>query len=418
MALTLASSIEKCDVFDEPIFDNSIVSLHEHTYKPYGSPSYKNSDEIRIPVHFQDLILDISESYIYIEGKFTPSQFAADGHIKCNLSNNALAFLFEEIRYEMGGEQIAVVRKPGITTSMKTMLSFGASQLPVLLTYGWGLGEDHQDILDDTTHVFSGRLPLKYLMGFAEDYTKGLINVKQELILILARTFKNCYVGDVEANIVIDKIEWKIRHVVPEDRLKLKLMSRINKSSTSPAGRIKVPYRMWDLYELPKLRETSSDIWAIKTSTSLERPRYVIIGFQSIDNCDNTEKDASVFMNADVSDIRLYLNSDVYPYERWNMDFTKKLSAPAYYAYINFQRTYYGKEMSEPMLNFTQFLQTPLFVIDCSHQSEAVKSSTVDIKLEFETRKSTFPSNVKVYALILHDSLIKYSALEGTVYLR
>ncbi|KAJ8914503.1 hypothetical protein NQ315_002776 [Exocentrus adspersus] len=198
---------------------------------------------------------------------------------------------------------------------MKTMLSFGASQLPVLLTYGWGLGEDHQDILDDTTHVFSGRLPLKYLMGFAEDYTKGVINVKQELILILARTFKNCYVGDVEANIVIDKIEWKIRHVVPEDRLKLKLMSRINKSSTSPAGRIKVPYRMWDLYELPKLRETSSDIWAIKTSTSLERPRYVIIGFQSIDNCDNTEKDASVFMNADVSDIRLYLNSDVYPYE-------------------------------------------------------------------------------------------------------
>ncbi|KAJ8914502.1 hypothetical protein NQ315_002775 [Exocentrus adspersus] len=100
MALTLSSSIEKCDVFDEPIFDNSIVSLHEHTYKPYGSPSYKNSDEIRIP------------SYIYIEGKFTPSQIAAGGHIKCNLSNNALAFLFQEIRYEMGGEQIAVVRKP------------------------------------------------------------------------------------------------------------------------------------------------------------------------------------------------------------------------------------------------------------------------------------------------------------------
>lgn len=407
--MAVSTTSEKLEVFDEPVFDHSLVSLHEHTYKSYGSPSYKNSDEVRIPVHFQDLILDISESYIYIEGKFTPT----DATKKCYLSNNALAFLFDEVRYDMGGDQVSVVRKPGITTALKTMVSFGKTQSHSLLTSGWGLTETNQDILDSTSHVFSGKLPLKYLMGFAEDYTRGILNVRQELILIIARSFKNCYIGEVDAQIEINKIEWKIRHIVPEDRQKLKLMARLNRGTAN--SHIKIAYRMWDLYELPALRETSSDIWAIKTCTNLERPRYVIIGFQSTDNTDNRANDSTEFIHAEISGIRFYLNSAVFPYERWNLDFTKKLYGSAYYAYENFQSSYYGREISDPMMSIGEFLKNPVFVIDCTHQADSVKTSTVDIKLEFETRKNKFPKNTKVYALILHDSCISYNALDGSV---
>lgn len=408
--MAVSTTSEKLEIFDEPIFDNSLVSLHEHTYKPYGSPSYKNSDEIRIPVHFQDLILDIANSYIYIEGKFTPT----DGTKSCYLSNNALAFLFEEIRYEMGGEQVAVVRKPGITSTLKTMASFGEHQAKALLPCGWGLSATKQDILDTNSHMFSGKLPLKYLMGFAEDYTKGILNVKQELILIIARTYRNCYIGEVDANIEISKIEWKIRHIIPEDRQKLKLLSRLSKSNTKSF--VKVAYRMWDLYELPTLRETSSDIWAIKTSTSLERPRYIIIGLQNTSHFENRANDATAFSHADLNNIRLYLNSEVFPYERWNLDFSKKLYSAAYYAYENFQRSYYGKDMSEPMMDIGEFLKNPIFVIDCSHQADSLKSSTVDIKLEFETRKNKFPTNTKVYALVIHDAYLSYNIMDGSVH--
>jgi hypothetical protein len=128
----MMATSDKIEVFTEPILDNSIISLEEHTYKPYGSPSFNNSDEIRIPIHFQDIILDVSESYIYIEGTFEPSDAAKI----CYLSNNALAFLFDEIRYEMGGEQVAVVRKPGITTVLKTVASTGSLQARSLMTCG------------------------------------------------------------------------------------------------------------------------------------------------------------------------------------------------------------------------------------------------------------------------------------------
>nr|UPO70844.1 hypothetical protein [Zygogramma bicolorata] len=383
---------DKLEVFEEPVFDHSL-----------------NSDEIRIPINFQDLILDIAESYIYIEGKFTPSE----ANKRCYLSNNALAFLFDEIRYEMGGEQVAVVRKPGITTALKTMVSFGKSHENSLLPIGWGLSQNQQDILDTASHVFSGKLPLKYLMGFAEDYNKGILNVKQELILIIARSFKNSFIGEVDAELEITKIEWRIRHIVPEDRQKLKLLNRINKNSNT---KVKMAYRMWDLYELPSLRDTASDIWAVKTTNSLERPRFIIIGFQDTDNSENIAKDVTKFMHANINNIRLYLNSEVFPYERWNLDFDKKLDSSAYYAYENFQCSYYNKPTSEPMMDIGSFRKNPLFVIDCSHQPDAMKSSTVDIKIEFETRKTKFPANTKVYALILHDAYLSYSALNGSVH--
>ncbi|CAH1154560.1 unnamed protein product [Phaedon cochleariae] len=301
----------------------------------------------------------------------------------------------------MGGEQVCMIRKPGITTTMKSMISYGDSNAKFLETVGWGIDSENQPILDKSSHIFSGKLPLKYLMGFAEDYNKGILNVKQELILIIARSFKNCYIGEVDASVEINKIEWKIGHIMPSDKQRLKLLNRLNKSSTA---KVKIAYRMWDLYELPSIRETSSDIWAVKTTNSLERPRYIIIGFQNSGNTDNRSKDTTQFIHAGVNNIRLYLNSEVYPYERWNLDFGKKLDAVAYYAYDNFQRSYYGKDMSEPMMSIEEFRKNPLFIIDCSHQPDTLKSSTVDIKLEFETRQSKFPSNTKVECTLIEMS--------------
>lgn len=40
------------------------------------------------------------------------------------------------------------------------------------------------------------KFPLKYLMCSAEDYTKGLLMQKLELLLIIAQSFKNAYIGE------------------------------------------------------------------------------------------------------------------------------------------------------------------------------------------------------------------------------
>ena len=127
---------------------------------------------------------------------------------------------------------------------------------------------------------------------------------------------------------------------------------------------IQIPFRKWDLYELPTLRQTSSDVWALRTSTSLEKPRYLIIGFQNNDQSNNIENNASVFIIADISDIGLYLFSTVFPYEPWNLDFKKKLYGPAYFTYENFHVSYYGREFGAgPLCDYAVFIIHPIFII-------------------------------------------------------
>lgn len=397
----------KFNIFTAPKFDNSLVSLHEISHKPYGAPGYKPTDEIRIPINFQDLLLDISRSYIYVEGKFKNK----DDTKPCYLSNNSLAFLFDELRYVVGGEIVATVRKPGITSAIKLLVS-GTPNHPSLSASGWGLGSKDQGILDRGSGVFSGKLPLSYLTGFAEDYRKAIVNVPHELILVIARSFKDCYDSEhagAEADISITRIEWKIKHMVPEDEQKLQLFTRI---AAQPV--VEMAFRSWDLFELPSLRQTKEDIWSVKTSTNLEKPRYILIAFQ---DAKKNDKHAPInFSHVNITNIRAYLNSIVYPYERWNLDFSQNLYGPAYYAYTDFQNSYYSREAHEcaPLLNYNEFKDLPVFVIDCTYQPEAVKSSTVDLKIEFQTTKD-FPTTTRVYALVLHDSLIKYNPISGSV---
>ena len=67
------------------------------------------------------------------------------------------------------------------------------------------------------------------------------------------------------------------------------------------------------------------------------------------------------------------------------------------------------------MMHFGEYTKNPVFLVDCVHQTENVKSSSVDVKIEFQTRDSKFPKDTKVYALIIHDSIINYNILNGSV---
>lgn len=65
-------------------------------------------------------------------------------------------------------------------------------------------------------------------------------------------------------------------------------------------------------------------------------------------------------------------------------------------------------------MDYNTFHECPLYVIDCSKQNESVKSSSVDIKLEMEA-DIAFPPTTTVYALVLHDTIVRYGPLTGIV---
>ena len=193
------------------------------------------------------------------------------------------------------------------------------------------------------------------------------------------------------------------------DREKIRLLKVIN--SQKP---ITCTFRSWELCEYPFLPQNTTHSWKAKTTNKLEKPRYVIIGFQT-DRKNSETKSMSCFDHCKIKNLKVYLNSEVFPYEDFQSDFTKNKIATLYRAYSEFQKSYYGRDNVTPLLTRSEFKNyVPIIVIDMSRQNDNIKTSTVDLRIEFEANVA-FPPSTSAYCLILHDQIITYNPFNGDV---
>lgn len=398
--------IDILNIESEPIFDERIVRIETHTYNPYANATFGHNDEIRIPIQQQDLYTLPSESFLYIEGKFEqPRTDDDDADSAVVLVNNCAAFMFDEIRYELNGVEVDRCRNVGITSTLKNYVSLTPDKGIILKNAGWDIKENLSE------GYFNFCIPLNTLLGFCEDYKRIVINARHELILIRSRHNYNCVVGYAKSDPKIDlfKIQWRMPHIVLHDVNKLSMLR------TLESGRyLTMSFRSWDLYEYPLLQSTTKHSWAVKTATQLEKPRYVIFALQT--NRKNSPKaNVTIFDECKLTDVKLYLNSDFYPYDSMNLDFDKKKYSILYDMYARFRKSYYGSDNEGALFDANQLLfYGPIVVIDCSRQNESIKSATVDVRIEFEC-KENIPADTTAYCLILHDRLIEYSPLTNVV---
>ncbi|XP_033226022.1 uncharacterized protein LOC117178704 [Belonocnema kinseyi] len=241
------------------------------------------------------------------------------------LVSNAICYLFDEIRYER-------------------------------LTNGEG--------------YFDVTIPLSTILGFAEDYRKIVVNAKHERILARSYSDLNAIIqtrqqpgNEEQFKISIHKVEWMIPYVMASYQQKIQLLNFIEKDFLTTMS-----FRSWELYEYPLLPTTSRHIWTVKTSTQLEKPRYIILGFQ-IGRKDRLARYANLFDHCNITNVTVFLNSQYYPYGNLNLNFNFNQFALLYEMYANFQTAYYGKE-PEPILKKSDFKKyAPLSVVDCSKQN-------------------------------------------------
>ncbi|XP_071649915.1 uncharacterized protein [Temnothorax longispinosus] len=302
---------EILNIGGEPVFDDRIVKIETHTYNPYANTTFEYSDEIRIPIQQQDLYTLPCESFLYVEGTLTVTGAAgqADNVV---LGNNCVAFMFDEIRYELDGVEIDHCRNVGITSTLKNYVTVSSDRSVILRNAGW---EPH----NNANGYFNFCVPLNLLLGFCEDYKRVVINARHELILIRSRTDNNCLLGSLalEPTVKLLKIQWRMPHVVLSEVNKLSMLRALENGRYLSMG-----FRSWDLYEYPLLQNTTKHSWAIKTATQLEKPRYVVFALQT-GRKNVMSADTSRFDDCKLTNVKLYLNSEVYPYDDLNLDFGK-----------------------------------------------------------------------------------------------
>lgn len=269
---------------------------------------------------------------------------------------------------------------------------------------------------------FDFLIPLSNILGFAKEYNKVLIGSKSELVLVRSNTSTRAFLenppsaaaiaaagGDVNNvphethKLTLTRISWLLPYVTLSNPLKVRLLHSLGKGSNIP-----IAFRSWDLNTYPLLPTTTKHVWTVKTTTQLEKPRFVIIGFQT------TVQNPSRFSIFSLRDVKVHLNSQRFPYMQLSCRTDLFEFAHLYELYSKFQESYYGTR-SEPLLNLDEWLEyAPLIVIDCNHQDETVKSGPVDVRIEFET-VDNIPGNISAYALIIHDRIVEYNPLTGLV---
>lgn len=386
------------NILQQPHFDNSIIKKEYHSYTSYLQ-SFKNNDEIRIAIQNQDLLVLPSESMLYIEGFLTKEDSTVSLSLK--LLNNCMAYLFDEIRYELNGVEIDRTRHLGITTDIKNYISLNPHESDALINAGWApINESDLTLVSGN---FNFCVPLKMLLGFAEDFNKIIVNSKHELILLRAKddsqVCKSITATD-RCKLSLLNITWKVPHVQLADAYKLQMYKTIN--SRQP---LNISFRSWDMYYYPSVPVSNTILWNVKLANENERPRFMLIAFRNSSN---------KFIHCDLSDVKVHLNSETYPYDDLNLKFDRNRFALLYQMYSRFQESYYSRP-SQPLLKRENFKTlAPIIVLDVSHQNETVKTGPIDIRIELKTQQN-IPANTSAYCLIIHDRMFEYIPLTNEV---
>jgi uncharacterized membrane-anchored protein len=76
------------------------------------------------------------------------------------------------------------------------------------------------------------------------------------------------------------------------------------------------------------------------------------------DKQNQIDKDPSVFDHCDVTNLKVYLDSESYPYEDMNLDFSKNRYGLPYDVFTKFRYFHYGKLALESLLSWADFKRT------------------------------------------------------------
>jgi hypothetical protein len=237
------ASISLLNVNEKVMFDNAITNVEYHSYQSYIPGELKYNDECRIVIQQQELLTAPGLSQLHIQGRILKHDQSAVS-TKVLPINNFIAHLFDEIRLELGGVIVDRIKNPGITTTMKGYVSHTPNESTALINAGWSPLEDAYTNFDAQTSAFDVCWPLSNILGFAEDYKKVVLNLRQELILLRSSTDLNATLeatGLEKAYIRITKIVWQVPHFTVSDEEKLKLFNIIERNNP-----LSIAHRRWE----------------------------------------------------------------------------------------------------------------------------------------------------------------------------
>ena len=429
------------NILDPIIDDNSIESLQYSEYTPQSQSNLDNpGGTIQIDINASDDYLIPAKSFIHIKGQLVRNDnnnpFAADSNI--SLVNNAMMYLFENISYQIGSTVVETITSPGQITSMLGYLSHPddyntcaglmscwckdttvnavsveSNALPAAAAdllnfiptknpdYNQGFAARRALLMSANPRgMFSFLIPFDHVFGFGS-YSKVIYNVKHSL-KFTRKSSDNQAIhranGVPDGKIRLTSMAWRVPQVRLELTKLMELRGIIESKEIIPVG---FQARTTDSTVVTETRAFS---WRTNVLSGVEKPRWIIVGFQT-NKSETQEQNPAVFDNLNLSKAYAKLNSVNYPAEDLIINFPTNDYAVLYEMFDNFKKEYYGFNslVGGTQVNFASFKSLyPIIVFDVRHQNEKLAVGIMDMQLRFEFRDPV-PANTTAYVTIISD---------------
>ncbi|XP_065642777.1 uncharacterized protein LOC136074391 [Hydra vulgaris] len=279
-----------------PIENNGIKKLEFHEYEPAARTNLNSPGEIRINAVTQDIYTLPSGAYLLFEGQLVKfaDRTAYANTDAVTLTNNGIMHLFSQISYQLSNQNLKTINHPGIAATMLGMLKYPndfqlaqglhelwykdtATTAVLADNLGFALRQAYITQKPTTKGIFLICIPLRHIFGFCDDYDKVIFGFKHTITLVRKTNndaiFKLATVADARVN--PNKISLFIPHVLPADAERFKLFNQIASKTNIP-----VCYRQRQCDTI-SVQQSTGFSWDVCTRMVTERPRYVIVAFQT-----------------------------------------------------------------------------------------------------------------------------------------
>ena len=414
------------DFQEKIVEDDSIKSYEYNAYYPTSGSNLNMPGRIAINIENQDEFYHPRRSWLLVEGdllKANDTRYVNNDVIA--LVNNAIMFLFANLKYELGGQEIESLNHPGHATTL-----LGLAKHAYEYRQGAGLIQcwcaDTSEGAANTNYGFNARktfiiekpnnkgsfqfaIPLEDMFGFCEDYDKIVYGMRHTLTLIRGGDDDAIFKANgVDAGKVkLSKISWMMPRVHPSDAKKFALYKNIESKIVIDVG-----FRMRQCNMIQIARGSTSMDWRLGVRTAPEKPRHILIGLQSQKTGQQTRNPA-VFDEVNTTKMKIVMNDTEYPLRDINADFDNNHYAEFYSMFMNFSQNYYG---IDPLINKSVITPIaykdlfPLFYFDVSKQSERVNQSVVDVTVKMQFSAAVGNNEVFAYALVISDRRLKFQS--------
>ena len=157
--------------------------------------------------------------------------------------------------------------------------------------------------------------------------------------------------------------------------------------------------------------ESTSFTWRLSVKTAPEKPRFIIVGFQT-DRDGNQTKIPSTFDHVNLKNAYVTLNSDRYHAVDYNLSFSNQKFFRVYGDAALFGVKFF---CMDELITKSNIIPSdyktfyPVFTFDVSNQKEKLKSSVVDIQIKTHFTENVL-ANTRTFALVISDKMLSFQS--------